>query len=474
MRPSESLRLAGRPIAYFPQLAKPLGGVNAAVLFSHFFYWCDKTDNPLGVYRTAEEIETETGLSVQEQRTARAKLRERGILLETQKRIEHRIYYRLDLDAFDELMILLAESAEKSSNIPEMQNQHSGDAESTFAEGGINIPEMQNQQPYKEQKITTVIYNNSNSAHAFSDFAVQDISADGWDGNDPMPSEKPAGLPDSLPDVSVSLAEQPMTADWQPHNETALAANLHQAALPPPGSDFYAERLVEFRSYWLTRPDAAFTAAAWQHKFLQAMLSAKARGLGKLQTGSTLNALPDGALVDGSGKGSTLVADGVTPQAGRFNRGGEPSKGYQALAVVEAEKQARLNGKSGLLPAPLFAELASGLQTLLALGLQGRPAADSVAATLAMWEKSLCQGRAWDEVADKGRLKTAFDTLAASATQFPAPAELTPRLPPRSEPLKLERKLTADEWVAQKAKAGSHLAELSGTLSRKRSSGKAV
>ena len=136
MRPSESLKIAGKPIAYYPQLAKPLGGVNASILFSHFFYWHDKTQHELGVYRTAEEIELETGLSVQEQRTARAKLKARGILIETEKRIEHRIYYKLDLDAFDDLMLQHSRSEESTApkcniNSPELQNQHSGSKEST-------------------------------------------------------------------------------------------------------------------------------------------------------------------------------------------------------------------------------------------------------------------------------------------------------------------------------------------------------
>ena len=136
MRPSESLKVAGRPIAYYPKLAKPLGSVNAAILFGHFFYWHDKTENPLGVYRTAEEIEDETGLSVQEQRTARSKLKERGVLIETEKRIEHRIYYKLDLNAFDDLMLQHSGSEESTApkcniNSPEMQNQHSGSEEST-------------------------------------------------------------------------------------------------------------------------------------------------------------------------------------------------------------------------------------------------------------------------------------------------------------------------------------------------------
>ena len=114
MKPSEMLRVAGKPIAYYPELAKPLGGVNASILFSYFFYWHDKTRHELGIYRTAEEIEIETGLSVQEQRTVRNKLKERGVLTETEKRIEHRIYYKLNLDAFDDLML-----------------QHSGSEEST-------------------------------------------------------------------------------------------------------------------------------------------------------------------------------------------------------------------------------------------------------------------------------------------------------------------------------------------------------
>ncbi|MFS4653633.1 hypothetical protein PPO72_10935 [Neisseria gonorrhoeae] len=132
MKPSESLRAAGRPIAYYPKLAKPLGGVNAAILFGHFFYWNDKTQYESGIYRTAEEIEIETGLSVQEQRTARAKLRERGVLIETEKRIEHRIYYKLNLDAFDDLM--LQHSGGWGINSPEMQYQQPRTSKSTFGE----------------------------------------------------------------------------------------------------------------------------------------------------------------------------------------------------------------------------------------------------------------------------------------------------------------------------------------------------
>ena len=140
MKSSELLHIIGKPIAYYPQLAKPLGGVNASILFSHFFYWNDKGCSELGIYRTAEEIEQETGLSVQEQRTARAKLRKCGVLIETEKRIEHRIYYKLDLAVFDALMLQHSGSAESTApkckiNIRGVSNQHSGSLKSTAVIG---------------------------------------------------------------------------------------------------------------------------------------------------------------------------------------------------------------------------------------------------------------------------------------------------------------------------------------------------
>ena len=166
MKPSELLRIIGKPIAYYPQLAKPLGGVNASLLFGQFFYWKDKGSSELGVYRTADEIEVETGLSRDEQRTARRKLRERGVLIETEKRIEHRIYYKLDLDRFDEIISQSGSGdfpfADSDIPNPEVGNSQSGS-------GDFPIDEVGNSQSYIRtedyQKTTTVDY-YSNNAHA--------------------------------------------------------------------------------------------------------------------------------------------------------------------------------------------------------------------------------------------------------------------------------------------------------------------
>ena len=183
------LRSAGRPIAYYPQLAKPLGGVNAVILFSHFLYWNERSDCALGVYKSAAEIEDETGLSVQEQRTARKRLRDLGVLIETEKRIEHRIYFRLDEAAFDALMD--ATFANESCNIPEMQNQHSGSDDSTFADEGFNTRGVAIQRSFKEQKTTSENYQKTT--------AEMGVCADAPPTRDPAPREPSSEIPKPPP-----------------------------------------------------------------------------------------------------------------------------------------------------------------------------------------------------------------------------------------------------------------------------------
>lgn len=104
MKPSDLMLDIGRPVSYYPKLSKKLGGATATLLFCQLFYWQDKADENLGVYKTSEDLETETGLTYREQVTARKALKEAGVLIETNKRLEHRIYYKIDLDAFNELM----------------------------------------------------------------------------------------------------------------------------------------------------------------------------------------------------------------------------------------------------------------------------------------------------------------------------------------------------------------------------------
>ncbi|WP_152534637.1 hypothetical protein [Martelella sp. AD-3] len=104
MQPSDLLKHFGNPVAYYPGLVEHLGGVNAVVLFCQLFYWSGKAHSELGVYKTREDIKSETGLTFREQMSARKQLKTRGVLTETNKRLEHRIYYRINIQRLDEIL----------------------------------------------------------------------------------------------------------------------------------------------------------------------------------------------------------------------------------------------------------------------------------------------------------------------------------------------------------------------------------
>ena len=91
----------GRAIAYFPKLGIHLGNPLAGIFLSQLIYWHDKTEHEFGVYKTSEEWMEETGLSYRQQVTARTLLKNLGILAETEKRLEHKLYFKLDIKEFD-------------------------------------------------------------------------------------------------------------------------------------------------------------------------------------------------------------------------------------------------------------------------------------------------------------------------------------------------------------------------------------
>ncbi|WP_321955039.1 hypothetical protein [Burkholderia cenocepacia] len=136
MRVSDVLRRIGRPISYYPGLAHILGSVNAAVLFCQLFYWQDKTTHELGVHKTSDELRKETGLSYEEQRTARRLLKKSGVLVETEKRIEHKIYFKIDEDALERIIEAPAEQSPPDPKSAEAGNPNSRNGESPFRETG--------------------------------------------------------------------------------------------------------------------------------------------------------------------------------------------------------------------------------------------------------------------------------------------------------------------------------------------------
>ena len=92
----KTIQALGTPIVLHSGITKMLGSITASCLLSHIMYWADKTDNPLGFYRTLDELYAETSLTEGELRAARKKLVSLGIITETYKRLEHRLYFKFN------------------------------------------------------------------------------------------------------------------------------------------------------------------------------------------------------------------------------------------------------------------------------------------------------------------------------------------------------------------------------------------
>ena len=104
MRLSDFLEEVGKPIAYYPALAKVLGGVREAIFLCQFAYWHGKQHDSDGwIYKTQEEIEEETGLDPNEQRAARLQLKRLNVLHEKKVGLPAKNHYYFNWEVLDRL-----------------------------------------------------------------------------------------------------------------------------------------------------------------------------------------------------------------------------------------------------------------------------------------------------------------------------------------------------------------------------------
>lgn len=165
MSASKIIGNLGRAVAFHPALVKPLGSINSVLFFEQIMYWQPKADHPDGVYKTCEDIEAETGLSYREQVTARKHLVSIGVLVETHRRLEHRMYFKIDLAAFDRIWSEL-----------QFPNDDSAIRETTNAQS----VELTNPQFVPLQKNTQ---ENTDKKNACALVSVAQLEADGLPGD---------------------------------------------------------------------------------------------------------------------------------------------------------------------------------------------------------------------------------------------------------------------------------------------------
>ena len=90
----------GRAVAYYPKLKKVTGSTTATILLCQFLYWSDKTSNGW-IYKDSNEIEEETGLTANEQRTAKKCLEDANLLEYEFKRWERKTAYRINQESLN-------------------------------------------------------------------------------------------------------------------------------------------------------------------------------------------------------------------------------------------------------------------------------------------------------------------------------------------------------------------------------------
>lgn len=117
MKLSDALRELGHPVAYYPTLGKVFG-MQESIFLAQFVYWTGKGSDPDGwIYKSASEIEEETGLTYEQQQRVRKVLGgserfgTRGvrvkrihfepIIEERYERTSHRMYFRVNMPALD-------------------------------------------------------------------------------------------------------------------------------------------------------------------------------------------------------------------------------------------------------------------------------------------------------------------------------------------------------------------------------------
>lgn len=130
---SKFAKLFERPIAFQRAFATIGGCALSGLMLSQAYYWATTLKNENGwFYKTAIEWEDETALTSSQQRTARKKLRDVGVLEEVAQGLPRKLYFRLNFSRFDHLIDRLLEQSEKGCNLRGSQFAKSAALEMSF------------------------------------------------------------------------------------------------------------------------------------------------------------------------------------------------------------------------------------------------------------------------------------------------------------------------------------------------------
>ena len=112
-------------------------------------------------------------------------------------------------------------------------------------------------------------------------------------------------------------------------------------------------------------------------------------------------------------------------------------------------------------PEWLLSEVATGLQRLMLLALQGTPAAETIEGTARAWADAFwCRNIGWDQALDAPRIALAFRSIAGQLDRFPTPKAVLQAMPERKQPLRLpDLPPTREERQANRKRLADFIAD---------------
>lgn len=199
------IKLLDRPIAFHRIFAELTGSVTAGLMLSQAVYWSGQTKtgerrtiDPDGwFWKTQEDWFEETRLTRKEQETARKHLRSLGagdVWEEEVKGLPRRLYYRLDLEKLQSLLLdmLAAQKGHAGMSERDMQYAQKGHA-------GMPLSDMQCAQKghaYKEQRLhrdyaeTTTVFSGNRAKREPGKKGRIELENFGWENLSALFSEE--------------------------------------------------------------------------------------------------------------------------------------------------------------------------------------------------------------------------------------------------------------------------------------------
>lgn len=167
MKTDESLKMidvnsAKSCIAYYPIYTKITGSVTCGILLSQIMYWYKKMEEK-EFYKTNADLESETGLTSKEIKTAKNKLRELGLISIVRKGLLAKSYYTVNETKLQDIVIKF----QGISDEIQTQKHPTSWAKKDYLDGPKGTIKMGRKGPYTTE--TTTYINLSISSHSDSD-----------------------------------------------------------------------------------------------------------------------------------------------------------------------------------------------------------------------------------------------------------------------------------------------------------------